>query len=639
MRLTRTGRATVAVCTMLLCACGGGSSPPANVAPTANAGSPQNVNAGSTVVLNGSASSDTDGTIATFAWTQTTGMAVTMTGASTSQPTFVAPASPSTSTLTFSLVVTDNRGAASSASVVTITVTPNANATVTGLVRFARVSYSATSPFGLGYGNPVLVPARGVIINAVSGSSQAVLATGVTSASGTYSLTVPANTNITIQVVAQMRRDTSQSLPRWDVRVQNGTSGVSPYTYTSAAFNSSAAQQNIDIPTGIAPNGTATGVRASGPFAVLDTLYSAIQTVVTTAPNTEFPPLYVDWGAQAEGTFFTTANGHHIALLSDLTEDPDEFDQHVIAHEFGHYIERNFSRADNIGGSHALNDKLDMRVAFGEGFGYAFAAIVLNDPVARDGFVFNGNQVASAFSVESNPSGANGCWCSESSVFSILWDLFDGPGTPGSVAEANDNVALGLGPLWEILTGAQRNTPAFTSIFPFITALKAAQPASAAPINSLVSAQNVNSASIDAFATAETFLPFAGMTLPLFPTVATGGGPAVVRSIDDGGRANKAGNRSFLRFVPTQSGLVTVSLATSNMATDRDPDFLVWTASSLLTRIPVANGTEGSTEYPETETFAVTAGQTYLIEAYDCANGCDAALGTPGDYNLTVTIN
>ena len=91
--------------------------------------------------------------------------------------------------------------------------------------------------------------------------------------------------------------------------------------------------------------------------------------------------------AQTDGTFFSGSGNQHIALLADLTEDTDEFDQHVIAHEFGHYIEFNFSRADNIGGAHGLGDKLDPRVAFGEGFGYAFAAIVLNDPVARDSFV------------------------------------------------------------------------------------------------------------------------------------------------------------------------------------------------------------------------------------------------------------
>ena len=31
---------------------------------------------------------------------------------------------------------------------------------------------------------------------------------------------------------------------------------------------------------------------------------------------------------------------------------------------------------------------------------------------------------------------------------------------------------------------------------------------------------------------------------------------------------------------------------------------------------------------------------TYLIDVYDCANGCDSDHeGTPGDYDLTVTIN
>ena len=37
-----------------------------------------------------------------------------------------------------------------------------------------------------------------------------------------------------------------------------------------------------------------------------------------------------------------------------------------------------------------VHHDVDMRVAFGEGFGYAFAAIVLNNPDARDSFVLNG---------------------------------------------------------------------------------------------------------------------------------------------------------------------------------------------------------------------------------------------------------
>jgi hypothetical protein len=627
MRHIRTGLALAGVFTLLcLNACGGGGSQPANAAPTANAGVAQTVNVGTSVVLNGSASTDSDGTIAAYVWTQTAGTTVILNNANTAQASFVAPQVAVTVALTFRLTVTDNQGLSSAPATVTVTVLPNV--LVSGTVRFSRVLHSTSPPYGLNYGNPVLQPARGVIVNALSVASQAVLATGVTSASGAYSFTVPANTNITIQVVARMQRDNSQPLPRWDVRVQDGTSGISPYTFTGVQFNSNASTQNIDIPTGIASNGVAAGVRASGPFAVLDTIYTAMQTVVAAAPAAEFPQLYVDWGTQTEGTHFTTSGGQHIALLSDLTEDADEFDQHTIAHEFGHYIERNFSRSDNIGGRHGLGEKLDMRVAFGEGFGYAFAAIVLNDPVALDSFVSGGVQIASRFNMETNPAGSAGCWCSESSVFSILWDLYD------SIPDGSDNISLGFPPIWDVLVNAQRATPAVTSIFSFITALKAAQPLFAGSINTLVSAQNTNSAAIDAFATSESFLPFAGMTLPLIPAITSGGAPVIVRSIDDGGHYNKAGNRSLLRFTPTSSGNVTVSLSTSNTAADRDPDFLVWSGRTI-----VARGEEGSSEHPEVETFPVTAGQTYIIDAYDCANGCSEPEGTPGDYNLTVTIN
>jgi hypothetical protein len=33
-----------------------------------------------------------------------------------------------------------------------------------------------------------------------------------------------------------------------------------------------------------------------------------------------------------------------------------------------------------------------------------------------------------------------------------------------------------------------------------------------------------------------------------------------------------------------------------------------------------------------------SAATDYLIDVYDCANGCDESEGTPGDYDITVTI-
>ena len=79
-------------------------------------------------------------------------------------------------------------------------------------------------------------------------------------------------------------------------------------------------------------------------------------------------------------------NPDGIYILGDFAAgDTDEFDQSVIAHEFGHYFEDRFGRSDSIGGDHGGSATLvDLRVAFGEGWGNAFSGMVLGDPIYRD---------------------------------------------------------------------------------------------------------------------------------------------------------------------------------------------------------------------------------------------------------------
>jgi predicted secreted protein len=96
---------------------------PGNAPPVADAGRAQSVSSGATVTLDGSGSHDPDGSIGRYAWAQTSGSpAITLAGASTAQPTFIAPGG--TATLGFTLTVTDDAGATGTA---TVTVTVGAS--------------------------------------------------------------------------------------------------------------------------------------------------------------------------------------------------------------------------------------------------------------------------------------------------------------------------------------------------------------------------------------------------------------------------------------------------------------------------------------------------------------------------------
>ena len=81
-----------------------------NTSPTADAGPDQTVDAGASVTLDGSGSSDPDDGIGEVRWTQTAGTPVTLSDPSAFTPTFTAPAVEAGETLSFELTVTDNGG-------------------------------------------------------------------------------------------------------------------------------------------------------------------------------------------------------------------------------------------------------------------------------------------------------------------------------------------------------------------------------------------------------------------------------------------------------------------------------------------------------------------------------------------------
>ncbi|MDD5723253.1 MAG: PKD domain-containing protein [Syntrophales bacterium] len=93
--------------------------------PVADAGEDQEVDEGATVTLDGSDSSDPDGTIVAYQWTQTGDTTVTLSNSAAAQPTFVTPPVGAGATdVTFDLKVTDNDGLQSTDQV-SITVSDN----------------------------------------------------------------------------------------------------------------------------------------------------------------------------------------------------------------------------------------------------------------------------------------------------------------------------------------------------------------------------------------------------------------------------------------------------------------------------------------------------------------------------------
>ncbi|MBT4034846.1 MAG: T9SS type A sorting domain-containing protein [Candidatus Marinimicrobia bacterium] len=89
--------------------------PNVNFPPVANAGANQYVESGAIVSLDGSGSSDFDGTIASYLWEQVSGSSVTLTNATSAIASFTVPTVTETSTWVFSLTVTDDEGATASA--------------------------------------------------------------------------------------------------------------------------------------------------------------------------------------------------------------------------------------------------------------------------------------------------------------------------------------------------------------------------------------------------------------------------------------------------------------------------------------------------------------------------------------------
>jgi len=380
------------------------------------------------------------------------------------------------------------------------------------------------------------------------------------------------------------------------------------YALDSLVFNTGVVDQTRNLTAATGWTGSSyTETRAAAPFSILDTILTAMEFVITEDPNANFPPLDAFWNPLNKAAFpeeiamgdlqttYYDSGIDSLFLLGSASSDTDEFDDHVIVHEWSHYFEDSFSRSDSIGGSHGRGDILDSRIAFGEGWASAMAAMALSEPLYCD---TSRPVTGSGFNSESSSFGTDG-WFNEWTIIRLIYDLWD------QDVDGADYSSIGFGPIYEVLTGPQATTPAFTNAFSFMAYLKQQGAVDDAFVDALL-VENAINPSIDIWGSNAQIddLGSPDDVLPVYTEISLGG-PAVnicVNSQFDNGRAgNKLSEHRYLRLNLSSPAQVTFTANASPAPSQpsagfdctadpndpensqhSDPDFSVWGNGQLV---------------------------------------------------------
>jgi hypothetical protein len=570
-------KAVVLTLSLAVAACGGGGGSDGggttNRPPTANAGADQAVVEQTSVTLDGSGSSDPDGNSLMFTWSQISGASVSIANANMVQASFDAPnVGAGGETLTFELAVNDG----------TATVTDTVDVAVSDAVPLVTVSGQVFYEFvppnnncqGLNFGATQTRPIRAATVQLIDAGSGDVLDSTVATENGDYAFSnVDANLDVRLRVRAELKRAGG---PSWDVEVRDNvdTSQSPPplgsrplYLVEGANFNTGGADVTRDL---IATTGwdmiasSYTGPRAAAPFAILDAIYSGMQLVLTTDANANFEPMDAYWSVNNTLTSPTDIDAGELSssfyrpdldalfLLGDASTDTEEFDDHVVVHEWGHYFEDVFSRSDSIGGRHSGAQSLDARLAFGEGWATGLAAMALDDPQYCDTTVA-GTSGGFGLDTENYDFGSQG-WFNEMSVATFLYDLWD------TDEDGTDNNSIGFGPIFDAMTGPQQNTSAFTTLFSFAAELRPMlNSAQQTFVDSQLTRENIETANIDIWGATQDSITTspnqARDVLPLYTTLPLDGTTIEIctnSDYDSGRDGNKLAEYRYLRMNVTQ---------------------------------------------------------------------------------------
>jgi hypothetical protein len=621
-----------------------------NSPPTASAGPDQTVAELTTTTLDGSASQDPDGDMLAFTWLQTAGPGVVLSDANAEQPSFTSPDVTAPIDLTFQLTVDD--GADSTTDMVVITVQEALSAvTVSGvlLYEFVPTSHNNTSAcFGLDFANIIERPIRAATVQLLDASNN-ILGQMVLGEDGSYSFAnIPANTDVRVRVRAELKRSGS---PNWDVEVRDNVDtsasppplATRPLYVTEWALNTGGNNiTDADFTALTGWDGSAyTAARAAAPFAILDTIYTGMQWILSADASASFTPLDAFWSINNTNVSGTPTNidlgefgpsGFYssgidsLFLVGDAAVNTTEFDFAVVLHEWGHYFEDNFSRSDSVGGRHFLGELIEARTAFSEGWGHAVAAMASGDPMSCNTGAVGGG-ARGGFNLETTDLGPQG-WYNELAIGGLILDLAD------TTNDGVDNNSIGFGPIFDVMTGPQVETEAFTTLFSFASLLRPnLTPSEQSLLDTLLATENIETTGLDIWGSTQANINIAPNNardvMPLYTDYAADGSTLKICTNSDHDfdmDGNKPAEHRYLRVTTTSSAIYDVIVAANPVPpptadtqpappadpiaiNDRsDPDVFIYLNGGL-----VAFGNSG---IDDVETFATQnlPADTYVVD-------------------------
>ena len=138
--------------------------------------------------------------------------------------------------------------------------------------------------------------------------------------------------------------------------------------------------------------------------------------------------------------------------------DTDHFDNSVIIHEYGHFLEDNWLKTDSPGGPHDGDELLDPRLAWSEGWGDFIQAAVRNDPHYIDSIGNVDGTTELAFYADTETTSAGSDYprfagegnFRELAVARLLWDSIDS--NSDSMFGFSDDIQGQFQEIWAVLS-------------------------------------------------------------------------------------------------------------------------------------------------------------------------------------------